>query len=115
MPWWGWLIVVIAAFVLLVVVVGTRFHKKVRREFVEYLAQAYPQFEVVDQTDDKLTLKMSDGGEGELYLEKLFNAVHAVNAHTPEQRRSVYEHFAASLLADVQEYSRKLDPATDSA
>jgi uncharacterized protein YtpQ (UPF0354 family) len=114
MPWWGWIILAVVAFALLVIVVGTRYHNKVRREFVDYLAQTYAEFQVTDANNDRLTLKRGDGGEGVLYLDKLFKALNAV-ANTPEQRRAVYEHFAASLLADVQEYDRKLDPQTDRA
>jgi uncharacterized protein YtpQ (UPF0354 family) len=115
MPWWSWIIVVIGAFALLVVIVGTRYQNKVRREFVALLAEKYPQFQVVEQNNDKLSLRMPDGGEGEIHLDNLFNGIHRIKANTPEERRAVYEQFASSLLADMEEYNRKLDPASDSA
>src|SRR2546430_17648995 len=109
MPWWGWLIVVIAAFVLLVVVVGGRFHKKVRREFVEYLAAAYPQFQIAGQSTDGVLLRMSGIDTFQLNLQRVIDMVHAASANTPEQRRPIYEQFAASLLADAEEYNRTLN------
>ena len=115
MPWWGWVIAIIVAAIVLIVAVGTRFHGTVRREFVAYLSETYPQYEVIAQNNDKLQLRRPDGADGELYLQKLFSAIHAVKANSPEQRWPLYEQFAASLLADVEEYDRALDPATDSA
>ena len=56
-----WLILAVVALVALVMAAAWLFRRRVRRQFVEFLRDAYPQFEIVGQSNAKLDLKHADG------------------------------------------------------
>ena len=114
MRWWMWLLLVPGVLIVLVALLmlgAHSFRRGVRRQFVAFLHEAYPQFAVVGESNAKLDLRTADGGEGELYLHKLYDAVADENADDDASRRPLFENFARSILADHEEDMRELDPA----
>ena len=115
MPWWIWLVLVPLAGIAFIVLAMRSFRRGVREQFIEYLREAYPQFEVVGQSNAKLDLKIPGGGEGELYLHKLYSACAGEKSTDALNRRSIFEHFAGAILADQEDELRELDPAKDAS
>lgn len=113
MRWWVWLILVLGLFVALAVTALISFRRRVRREFIAFLGEAYPQFEVVGVRGSTLELKTPSGAIGALNLTRLYSAAAEVKGSDAAAHRPIYEQFASSLLADVEEQTRPLDPAKD--
>src|SRR5688572_7179854 len=98
LAWWGWALLVIGGLAAMVAVGLATYRRNVRREFVQFVADAFPEFQVSEQRSAYLKLRRTDGGEGVLYLHKLYGAVAVLKIPTPEQKREIFQHFADAVL-----------------
>lgn len=92
------------------------FRRAVREELVAYLAEAHPEVRVTGRPGDALTLAVA-GGEGTMYLDKVYAGVAALRPDSPEGRRRVFSEFADALLSvppaeklDLAEHGDRLLP-----
>lgn len=102
---WLWLLVpvglVVAGVVFLVVAV--RVHRTtVRRELRALIEERYPQYEVIEERDDALRVRVraaddEEPGNATMFLANLYRKVASSNARTAEDRRAIYELHLKSL------------------
>jgi len=114
MRWWMWLILIPVGFFVVMGLALASFRRRVRLQFVDFLREVYPQFEVVGQSMLKLDVKTPEGATGEMYLRGLYAAIAEAKAGVePLARRPVFEHFASSILSDFEEQTRELELGRD--
>lgn len=92
-PWWAWLVLVPIILVVLLRWAARGFRREVRGEFVAYLQDRFPHFEVIEEHDDHLDLKSAEGTESKLSLDKLYQAISNAKVYKLEDRRPIFEHF----------------------
>ena len=68
-----------------------------RRELVEYWAEAFPQWEVTEQRDDSLMVAGPEGGDHQLFFGNMHSAINSLDENTFENRRAVYASFTRAM------------------
>ena len=103
LAWWGWVLIALAVLVAFVWWALLGYRSNVRREFIDFLRQAFPEYEVIERRAAYLRLRRRDDdgtgdGEGQLFLHKLYAAMAVVKSPTPEVKREIFQSFADSTL-----------------
>lgn len=111
LPWWGWVLVVAAAAVGLLVLAMRSFRRSVREEFVRFVGAARPEWQVRIVRGGLIEVRRGpEEAVGTLNPGKLFAMAADLRANDEEERRPVYEKF----LRVLEEASAdELDPVAD--
>jgi uncharacterized protein YtpQ (UPF0354 family) len=93
-PWWGWIVIGLVAFVLLGRRAAASYRAGLRRELREYLQESRPDLKVVEETNDAFQLADAEGQDaGTLFLRRLY-----VEAPREEEhKRALFEKLVATL------------------
>lgn len=111
LPWWGWVSVAVVGVVVLLALLVRSFRRRVRSEFVRFLAAERPEWRVEVVGGGAIEIRRgSDDEVGTLHPHKLYDLVAEMNAHDETARRPAYEKF----LRVIEEGSAgALDPESD--
>ena len=111
LPWWGWVSVAVVGVVVLLALLVRGFRRRVRSEFVRFLAAERPEWRVEVVGGGAIEIRRgSDDEVGTLHPHKLYDLVAEMNAHDETARRPAYEKF----LRVIEEGSAgALDPESD--
>lgn len=96
MPWWAWGIVGLVTVVVGLVALRRHFRSWARGRLIAHLREACPETQVLEEHEDRLVLRTTDGTTGPLFLERFYNAMSGATA--PEAERVVLDHWAALVL-----------------
>lgn len=97
MPWWGWVIVLVAGFVIFVRSAIKSHRRELRRQVITFLKLKDPSLEIVREAEDRLVFKAKGVDEGTMYLHNLYAAIAALKPDTPDARLEVCEKFYAAF------------------
>jgi hypothetical protein len=97
LPWWVWVIGVLALIVFMFRGALKGFRRSIRTGFIEYLKEAEPTVEILKESEGSLVYRTEGIDQGTLFLGKLYNAVASLKPDSPEARREVFEHFRVTL------------------
>lgn len=90
MSWWAWLLLAIVLAYLIFSWSIVSFRKRIRGEFIAFLSAEAPDVAVVETAERSLLLRMPEGDEGELNLERMFQAIAALDSADQASREEVY-------------------------
>lgn len=111
LPWWVWLLLVLAVIAGLFFVSIRQQRANVRTEFLAYLAEHHPEFEAREASASEIKVQTEDGSEGSLYLHNLYLEEARLEGQDEEGRRELFGRFAAVIAEGGQ--TLDLDPAVD--
>jgi uncharacterized protein YtpQ (UPF0354 family) len=114
-PWWGWLIGLLVALVVVLWLARKSFRRQVRKQFVEFLRATHADIEIREEHETHLVTSMNQSENSQLFLGKLYQAIAELRPDTPESRRMVFEHFIGSLLESARDAAGPLDLQTHGA
>jgi hypothetical protein len=97
LPWWGWVIGVLALSIFAFRGAIKGFRRSVRMGYIEYLKETEPTIEVISESESSLIYRAEGIDQGAFFLRKLYLGVASLRPDTPEGRREVFEHFRATL------------------
>ncbi len=103
-PWWGWLIVVLVAAVVVLRASVRSYRRGVRERLIAFIRERHPDMEVLDADEGSLSLRSQTLGEGRLFLASLYRAIAAARCRTPEEEQTLFAHF----LSAAREYESDL-------
>lgn len=93
-PWWGWIVIGLVAFVLLGRRAAASYRAGLRKELREYLQESRPDLRVVEETPDAFKLLDADGQDaGTLFLHRLYREA----PRDDEHKRALFERLVGSL------------------
>jgi hypothetical protein len=97
--WYGWLGIILAALVLLIVLSLLFFRAGVRRELIAFLAEEYPDVEVTRVRVRALEIRVGEVS-GTWYLRKVYHAVAELDGKEdiPRTRRKIFRAFADEMV-----------------
>lgn len=95
MPWWGWIVSVLGATVILFVAALRTYRAGIRRKVLDELARAYPELKVVEERASLVRLAAKGGAVIELRLGGLY--VECSQAKDDAAREALVRRFLASL------------------
>jgi hypothetical protein len=109
LAWYGWVGIGLVVVVLLLVLAVRSYRAGVRRDFVAFLTEEYPDVEVIRSRFSAVDIRLGDA-EGTLFLHKVYAGVAdlAGKEDTPETRREVFRTFADEMLATMRESEEPL-------
>jgi len=98
LPWWVWIvgIVVVAFFV----VYGSWKHYRtnIRNKFLAYLSQEHPELQIGEVTSDSVVVTTEEGGEGTLFLDRLYRESSQIDIDDEDAYRALFSHLAGTIL-----------------
>ena len=113
LSWWAWVILAVVAFVALGVRAARGWRAGFRGEFISYLREHAPEFEVVAERDREMEVRGPDGSTGTLNLNRLFEAGTSLPNDDVAARDAVFAHWVKMLRERRSVDS--LDPERDRA
>ena len=113
LPWWAWVILAVAAFIALGMRAARGWRAAFRREFIRYLREHAPEFEVVAERDRDMEIRGPDGATGTLNLNRLFEAGTSLPAGDLAARDALFAHWVKMLRE--RRSADALDPERDRA
>jgi hypothetical protein len=113
LPWWAWILVAVVAFVALGMRAARGWRAAFRGEFMRYLREHAPEFEVVAERDRELEVRGPDGTTGTLNLARLFEAGTGIPNDDTAARDTLFAHWV-KMLRERRSLD-SLDPERDRA
>lgn len=107
-PPWLWFSLAGLMLLIFVRLLNQNFRRRVRYDFVRFLRERYPQFEIIAQKESHLLLRR-DGHDEQLFLQKLYASIANSHAHEPQERRKIFTHFIDALLEHQDLTQRSLN------
>lgn len=97
LPWWAWLLLLVVGVLFVGSRARTAWRAGLRREFTEYLRREAPEVAIVAEREGELDLRMADGSEGTLRLDRFYAEGSAIPAEDEASRRALFAHFVKVL------------------
>jgi len=111
LPWWVWVLGLVVGAVGLVVFAARSFRKRIREEFLRFLREQRPAWQVAVGKRGEIEVRRSPEEEaGTLFPEKLYAMAAEIRENVETARRPVYERFLRMLEEAGQ---GALDPERD--
>lgn len=98
-PWWAWLLLGLMGFLWLAFVAAREWRRTIRLEFTEFLRREAPEVEVATEREYELTVKVPQGVDGTLRLDRLYREGSQLKANDVGGRRDLFDR----LLAVIRE------------
>jgi hypothetical protein len=97
-PWWGWVLGIVV--VGLVVFVGSwkYYRTNIRNQFLAYLAAEHPELKIGEVTSDSVVITTEEGGEGTLFLDRLYSESHSIEVDDEDAHRELFARFAGTII-----------------
>ena len=112
LPPWLWFSVAGILLLFFLRVLNQNFRRRVRYDFIQFLRERYPQFQVLAEREHYLLLR-HDGSEEQIFLQKLYAGVAGMRAHESHQRRRIFTHFIEALMEHQDLANRALELEKD--
>ena len=98
LPWWAWILGIVV--IGLVVFVGSWRHYRtnIRNKFLAYLAAQHPELEIGEVTSESVVVTTAEGGEGTLFLDRLYREAPPIELEDEEGYRELFARFVGTIL-----------------
>ena len=102
LPWWGWVVVVVAAAAMFVWTALGTFRRQVRREFLDLLRNEHPDVEIVRLSTRSVRFRIGRSEKHQFFFARLYTAIAELGADDKPARAPVYRSFLAELMDEVR-------------
>lgn len=102
LPWWAWILGIIVVGFYVFYRSWKYYRTTVRNQFVAYLRAEHPELQVGEVLEDRLIVTTEEGGEGTLYLDRLYSESTDLDLEDEEIAREYFSRFAG-VISEGQE------------
>lgn len=103
-----WILGALAVFVLgFFVMFGSWKHYRtnIRNDFLAYLEKEHPEIQIDEVTSDRILVTTDEGGQGALYLDRLYGASTSIDLDDKEGYRELFSKMAGTIAEGQQALS----------
>ena len=97
-PWWAWIFGIVVIGIVIFVGSWRYYRTGIRNKFLAYLAEEHPELEVGEVTSNSVVITTEDGGEGTLFLDRLYSESQPIEIEDEDAYRELFSRFAGTIL-----------------
>lgn len=102
MPWLGWCVLVLVVLISGFSVAVKFGRRGLRKKMIAFLCEKHPEVEVVKECEHFLSVRLSDGVEGQMFLHNVYSELVKLKVDDLDGHRIVFEHCLSPMIEELR-------------